>query len=141
MAALFGAEVIDSPGSLGSNGAIALAKHLVSKDTRFVMPYQYGNEANPQAHYETTGPEILADCPEIDVFVAGLGTGGALMGGSRYLPERKPRVRVFAAWPPPRAKVQGVGSLGEGVIPEILLRTLPSAEGFLFNHRFIPALP
>jgi len=70
MAALFGAEVIDSPGHLGSNGAIALAKHLVSKDPRFVMPYQYGNEANPRAHEETTGPEILADCPEIDVFVA-----------------------------------------------------------------------
>ena len=73
MAALYGAEVIDSPGALGSNGAIALAKHLVSKDERFVMPYQYGNPANPLAHYETTGPEILADCPEIDVFVAGLG--------------------------------------------------------------------
>ena len=80
MAALFGAEVIDSPGASGSNGAIALAKHLVSKDERFVMPYQYGNPANPQAHYETTGPEILADCPEIDVFVAGLGTSGTLMG-------------------------------------------------------------
>ena len=76
MAALFGAEVIDSSGALGSNGAIALAKHLVEKDDRFVMPYQYGNPANPLAHYETTGPEILADCPEIDVFVAGLGTGG-----------------------------------------------------------------
>ena len=73
MAALFGAEVIDSPGAQGSNGAIALAKHLVAKDARFVMPYQYGNPANPLAHYETTGPEILADCPEIDVFVAGLG--------------------------------------------------------------------
>src|SRR4026207_2048733 len=84
MAALFGAEVIDSPGALGSNGAIALAKHLVAKDPRFVMPYQYGNEANPRAHYETTGPEILADCPEIDVFVAGLGTGGGRMGVSRY---------------------------------------------------------
>ena len=80
MAALFGAEVIDSPGALGSNGAIALAKFLVSKDERFVMPYQYGNPANPLAHYETTGPEILADCPEIDVFVAGLGTAGTLMG-------------------------------------------------------------
>ena len=80
MAALFGAEVIDSPGALGSNGAIAMAKYLVSRDERFVMPYQYGNEANPRAHYETTGPEILADCPEIDVFVAGLGTGGTLMG-------------------------------------------------------------
>src|SRR6478736_4911262 len=97
MAALFGAEVIDSPGATGSNGAIALAKHLVSKDERFVMPYQYGNPANPRAHYETTGPEILADCPEIDVFVAGLGTSGTLMGVSRYLREEKPGVRVVAA--------------------------------------------
>ena len=85
MAALYGAEIIDSPGRLGSNGAIALAKHLVDKDPRFVMPYQYGNPANPQAHYETTGPEILADCPEIDVFVAGLGTGGTLMGVARQM--------------------------------------------------------
>ena len=97
MAALFGAEVIDSPGSLGSNGAIALAKHLVSKDERFVMPYQYGNAANPLAHYETTGPEILADCPEIDVFVAGLGTCGTLMGVSRYLRERS---RASGSSPP-----------------------------------------
>src|SRR4026209_1705199 len=92
MAALFGAEVIDSPGALGSNGAIALAKHLVEKDDRFVMPYQYGNPANPQAHYETTGPEVLADCPEIDTFVAGLGTGGTLMGVARYLRRAQPGV-------------------------------------------------
>src|SRR4029450_3354193 len=92
MAALFGAEVIDSPGDLGSNGGIAVAKGLVGKDPRFVMPYQYGNEANPRAHYETTGPEILADCPEIDVFVAGLGTSGALGGVSRFFRERKPGV-------------------------------------------------
>ena len=84
MAALFGAEVIDSPGHLGSNGAIALAKHLVAKDHRFVMPYQYGNQANPRAHEETTGPEILADCPEIDVFVAGLDERDA--HGRRPLP-------------------------------------------------------
>ena len=101
MAALYGAEVIDSPGALGSNGAIALAKHLVAKDDRFVMPYQYGNPANPRAHYETTGPEILADCPEIDVFVAGLGTGGTLMGVSRYMREHKPGVRIVAAEPLP----------------------------------------
>ena len=107
MAALFGAEVIDSPGSQGSNGAIALAKHLVSKDERFVMPYQYGNQANPRAHYETTGPEILADCPEIDVFVAGLGTGGTLMGVSRYLREAKPGVRIVAAEPLPGELVSG----------------------------------
>ena len=92
MAALFGAEVIDSPGHLGSNGAIELAKHLVAKDERFVMPYQYGNPANTRAHYETTGPEILADCPEIDVFVAGMGTSGTLMGVVACLSERKPGV-------------------------------------------------
>src|SRR5688500_19895650 len=103
MAALFGAEVIDSPGAQGSNGAIALAKHLVAKDDRFVMPYQYGNPANPRAHYETTGPEILADCPEIDVFVAGMGTSGTLMGVSRFLREHKPGVRIGAAVPLPRA--------------------------------------
>jgi cysteine synthase B len=120
MAALFGAEVIDSPGALGSNGAIALAKHLVEKDDRFVMPYQYGNPANPQAHYETTGPEILADCPEIDVFVAGLGTAGTLMGVSRYLRENKPGVRIVAAEPLPGEGVQGLRSLDEGFIPEVL---------------------
>ena len=76
MAALYGAEIIDSPGRLGSNGAIALAKHLVARDPRFVMPYQYGNPANPQAHYETTGPELLRDLPTITHFVAGLGTTG-----------------------------------------------------------------
>jgi [CysO sulfur-carrier protein]-thiocarboxylate-dependent cysteine synthase len=120
MAALFGAEVIDSPGAFGSNGAIALAKHLVAKDERFVMPYQYGNPANPQAHYETTGPEILADCPEVDVFVAGLGTGGTLMGVSRYLREHKPGVRIVAVEPLPGEKVQGLRSLDEGFVPEIL---------------------
>src|SRR5258705_6092304 len=120
MAALFGAEVIDSPGSLGSNGAIALAKHLVSKDTRFVMPYQYGNPANPQAHYETTGPEILADCPEIDVFVAGLGTRGTLMGVGRYLQEHAPGVRIVAAEPLTGELVQRLRSLDDGLIPEVL---------------------
>src|SRR6188474_1607390 len=120
MAALFGAEVIDSPGATGSNGAIALAKHLVEKDDRFVMPYQYGNPANPRAHYETTGPEILADCPEIDVFVAGLGTAGTLMGVSRYLRENKPGVRIVAAEPLPGELVQGLRSLDEGFVPEIL---------------------
>jgi len=140
MAALFGAEVIDSPGSLGSNGAIALAKHLISKDARFVMPYQYGNEANPQAHYETTGPEILADCPEIDVFVAGLGTGGTLMGVSRYLREHKPGVRIVAAEPLPGEKVQGLRSLDEGFIPEILDRSLLDAKYLISNQDSIAAL-
>ena len=140
MAALFGAEVIDSPGSLGSNGAIALAKHLVSKDERFVMPYQYGNPANPRAHYETTGPEILADCPEIDVFVAGLGTGGTLMGVSQYLREHKPGVRVVAAEPLPGELVQGLRSLEEGFIPEILDPSLIDAKYLVSNRDAIAAL-
>jgi len=140
MAALYGAEVIDSPGSQGSNGAIALAKHLVSKDERFVMPYQYGNPANPQAHYETTGPEILADCPEIDVFVAGLGTGGTLMGVSRYLREEKPGVRIVAAEPLPGELVQGLRSLEDGFIPEILDPSLIDAKYLVSNRDAISAL-
>ena len=140
MAALFGAEVIDSPGATGSNGAIALAKHLVSKDERFVMPYQYGNPANPQAHYETTGPEILADCPEIDVFVAGLGTGGTLMGVSRYLREEKPGVRIVAAEPLPGELVQGLRSLDDGFIPEILDPSLIDAKYLVSNRDAIAAL-
>src|SRR6478672_9768417 len=105
MAALFGAEVIDSAGALGSNGAIAVAKHLVEKDDRFVMPYQYGNEANTRAHEETTGPEVLADCPDVDVFVAGLGTSGTLMGVARFFRRVKPSVRVYAAEPLPGENV------------------------------------
>jgi len=140
MAALFGAEVIDSPGALGSNGAIALAKHLVSKDERFVMPYQYGNPANPRAHYETTGPEILADCPEIDVFVAGLGTGGTLMGVSRYLREQAPGVRIVAAEPLPGELVQGLRSLDDGFIPEILDPSLIDMKYLVSNRDAIAAL-
>jgi cysteine synthase B len=140
MAALYGAEVIDSPGALGSNGSIALAKHLVSKDERFVMPYQYGNPANTLAHYETTGPEILADCPEIDVFVAGLGTSGTLMGVSRYLREHKPGVRVIAVEPLPGEKVQGLRSLDEGFIPEILEPELIDAKYLVSNEDSITAL-
>jgi cysteine synthase B len=140
MAALFGAEVIDSPGHLGSNGAIELAKHLVSKDERFVMPYQYGNPANTQAHYETTGPEILADCPEIDVFVAGMGTSGTLMGVSRYLHEQKPDVRIVAAEPLPGEKVQGLRSLEEGFIPEIFEPGRIDAKYLVSNRDSIAAL-
>jgi cysteine synthase B len=140
MAALFGAEVIDSPGHLGSNGAIALAKHLVAKDTRFVMPYQYGNDANPRAHEETTGPEILADCPEIDVFVAGLGTSGTLMGVGRYLRRAKPGVRIVAAEPLPGDNVQGLRSLDEGFVPEILDPTMLDAKYLVSNRDAIAAL-
>jgi [CysO sulfur-carrier protein]-thiocarboxylate-dependent cysteine synthase len=140
MAALFGAEVIDSPGHLGSNGAIALAKHLVEKDARFVMPYQYGNDANPRAHEETTGPEVLADCPEIDVFVAGLGTSGTLMGVGRYLRREKPGVRIVAAEPLPGENVQGLRSLDEGFVPEILDPSLLDAKYLVSNGDAIAAL-
>jgi cysteine synthase B len=117
---LFGAEIIDSPGSEGSNGAVRLAKELLARDPRYVMPYQYGNPANPQAHYETTGAEIVADCPEVDVFVAGLGTGGTLMGVGRRLREHNASVKVYAAEPVPGEQVQGLRSLDDGFIPEIL---------------------
>ena len=140
MAALFGAEVIDSTGHLGSNGSIALAKHLVAKDRRFVMPYQYGNDANPRAHEETTGPEILADCPEIDVFVAGLGTSGTLMGVGRYLRRAKPGVRIVAAEPLPGDAVQGLRSLDEGFVPEILDPAMLDAKYLVSNLDAIAAL-
>jgi [CysO sulfur-carrier protein]-thiocarboxylate-dependent cysteine synthase len=140
LAALFGAEVIDSPGRLGSNGAIALAKHLVEKDPRFVMPYQYGNPANPLAHELTTGPEILADCPEIDVFVAGLGTGGTLMGVARFLGRAKPGVRIVAAEPLPGEDVQGLRSLDDGFVPEILDPDLLDAKYLVSNRDAIAAL-
>jgi cysteine synthase len=119
MAELFGARVISSPGERGSNGAVEMARRLVSEDPRYVMPDQYANPANPQAHYETTGPEILADCPEIDAFVAGLGTGGTLMGVGRCLREHRPAVRIYAAEPMPGENVQGLRSLDEGFVPEI----------------------
>ncbi len=116
---IYGAEVIDSPGQLGSNGAVALARRMAVADSRYVMADQYANSDNPLAHYETTGPEILADSPAIDVFVGGLGTGGTLMGVGRFLRERKPGVKLFAAEPIPGEAVQGLRSLDEGFVPEI----------------------
>jgi len=121
---LYGAEIIESPGELGSNGSIALARRLAANDGRYVMADQYANAANPRAHYETTGPEILAACPEIDVFVAGLGTGGTLMGVGRRLREANPAVRLIAAEPLPGEQVQGLRSLADGFVPEILDPTL-----------------
>lgn len=116
---LFGAEIIYSDGSLGTNGSIKLAQHL-AEDPRYFMPYQYGNPANPLAHYETTAAEILRDCPEVDVLVAGLGTGGTLMGCARRLKEHNSRIRVVAVEPHPGELVQGLRSLEEGFIPPIL---------------------
>ena len=117
---IYGAELIYSDGTKGSNGAIELAQKLVAQDPTLYMPFQYGNPANPLAHYETTGVEILNDLPEVDVFVAGLGTGGTLMGVGRRLKERNPKTKVIAVEPNPGDLVQGLRSLDEGFIPPIL---------------------
>jgi cysteine synthase len=117
---LYGAEIIHSPGAEGSNGAIRLAQRLADDDPSLFMPYQYGNEANPGAHEATTGPEILAQVPDVDVFVAGLGTGGTLTGVGRYLKRERPAVRIVAAEPLPGELVQGLRSLDEGFVPPVL---------------------
>ena len=116
---LYGAEIELTDGAKGSNGSIARAQEMAT-DPRYFMPYQYGNAANPRAHYTTTGPEILADLPEVDVFVAGLGTGGTLMGVGRCLKEHNPRVQIVAGEPHPGEQVQGLRNLDEGFIPPIL---------------------
>jgi cysteine synthase len=117
----YGASLEFTPGEQGSNGAIRRAKQLVEQHPeRFYMPYQYGNEANPGAHYATTAPEILRDLPQITHFVAGLGTGGTLTGIGRRLKEDKPGVQVIAAEPHPGDGVQGLRSLEEGFIPPVL---------------------
>jgi [CysO sulfur-carrier protein]-thiocarboxylate-dependent cysteine synthase len=116
---IFGAEIVSSPGEEGSNGAIRLSEKLVADDPSLVRLYQYGNPANPLAHYEHTGPEIWRDCPEVDVFVAGLGTSGTLMGVGRYLKEHKPSVQVIAVEPPAGELVQGLRSLDDGFVPPI----------------------
>jgi cysteine synthase len=118
---LYGAALEFTPGELGSNGAIRRAQEMVGNDPdRFYMPYQYGNPANPGAHYATTAPEILRDLPHITHFVAGLGTGGTLTGTGRRLKEDKPGVQVIAAEPHPGDGVQGLRSLDEGFIPPVL---------------------
>jgi [CysO sulfur-carrier protein]-thiocarboxylate-dependent cysteine synthase len=116
---VFGAEVISSPGEEGSNGAIRKAQAIAAERPDYVFLYQYANEANPAAHYRTTGPEIWRDCPEVDVFVAGLGTTGTLMGVGRYLKERKASVQIVAVEPPSGEVVQGLRSLDDGYIPPV----------------------
>jgi len=116
---VFGAEIIDSPGEEGSNGAVRRAQALADEHPEWAFLFQYANEANPRAHYETTGPEIWADCPEITHFVAGLGTSGTLMGVGRFLKEQNPDIKLLAVEPPLGEKVEGLRNLEEGYIPEI----------------------
>jgi cysteine synthase len=117
---LYGAEIVPSPGAEGSNGAIRLAQELSAADPSLFMPFQYANLGNPRAHEEGTGPEILAAVPEVDLFVAGLGTGGTLTGVGRFLKRERRGVRVIAAEPLPGEQVQGLRSLDEGFVPPVL---------------------
>jgi len=116
---MWGAEIIPSPAAGGSNEAVAVAKRLAAENPDWVMLYQYGNPANAQAHYETTGPEILEDLPSITHFVAGLGTTGTLMGTGRYLKERIPGITVVAAEPRYGELVYGLRNIDEGFVPEL----------------------
>jgi [CysO sulfur-carrier protein]-thiocarboxylate-dependent cysteine synthase len=116
---MYGAEIIYSPAAGGSNEAVRVAKRIAAEHPDWVMLYQYGNEANALAHYETTGPEILADLPEITHFVAGLGTTGTLMGTGRYLREHKPDVKIVAAEPRYGELVYGLRNVDEGFVPEL----------------------
>ena len=116
----YGADIIYSPGDQGSNGSIAMAKELVAQDPSYLMLFQYGNAANPGAHYATTGPEIIRDIPEITHFVAGLGTGGTLMGTGRRLKEFNSAIQIIAAAPEPDDRIQGLRDLEEGFVPPIL---------------------
>jgi cysteine synthase B len=116
---VWGAQIIDSPGAEGSNGAMRRAQQLAEEHADWWFTYQYGNPANPKAHYEGTGPEIWRDCPEITHFVAGLGTAGTLMGVGRFLKERNPAVQVWAIEPPVGEMVDGLKNLDEGFVPPV----------------------
>ena len=117
----WGAEIIESHGSEGSNGAVRRAQALAEENPDWVFLYQYANEANPLAHYEGTGPEIWRDCPEITHFVAGLGTSGTLIGCGRYLKEQNPAIQVWAIEPPAGEMVDGLRNLEDGYIPPIFI--------------------
>ena len=116
---MYGAEIFTSPAAGGSNEAVRVAKRLAADHPDWVMLYQYGNEANARAHYETTGPELLADLPEITHFVAGLGTTGTLMGTGRFLREHVPGIKIVAAEPRYGELVYGLRNVDEGFVPEL----------------------
>ncbi len=117
---MYGVEMIFSEAEKGSNGAIALATEMASADSKYYMPYQYGNQANPDAHYHGTAEEIIRDLPDVDAFVAGLGTGGTLMGCGRRIKEHNPNAKVVAAEPEYGEPVYGLRNLDEGFIPPII---------------------
>ena len=131
---MYGAEIVYSPGSTGSNGAVELALEMAESDSSYFMPYQYGNAANPLAHYNGTAPEILEELDEISAFVAGLGTGGTLMGTGRRLKEELgDAVKIVAAEPMQGEPVQGLRSLEDGFIPPIIDLDLLDRKIFVSN--------
>jgi cysteine synthase len=133
---MYGAQIVTSPGEQGSNGAVAMALDMAAADSTYFMPYQYGNPANPRAHYEGTAPEILEELDgDIAAFVAGLGTGGTLMGnGRRFKEELGDRVKIVAAEPMQGEPVQGLRSLDDGFIPPILDLALLDRKIFVTNR-------
>ncbi len=131
---MYGAEIVYSPGDQGSNGAVAMALEMAESDASYYMPYQYGNAANPLAHYNGTAPEILEELDEISAFVAGLGTGGTLMGVGRRLKEAMPDIQIVAAEPMQGEPVQGLRSLDDGFIPPIIDLSLLDRKIFVRNR-------
>jgi [CysO sulfur-carrier protein]-thiocarboxylate-dependent cysteine synthase len=132
---MYGAEIVYSPGDQGSNGAVAMALEMAEADASVYMPYQYGNQANPGAHYNGTALEILEELDEVAAFVAGLGTGGTLMGNGRRLKEELgDSVKIVAAEPMQGEPVQGLRSLDDGFIPPIIDISLLDRKIFVTNH-------
>jgi cysteine synthase len=131
---MHGAEIVYSPGEQGSNGAVAMALEMAESDPSYYMPYQYGNQANPNAHYHGTAVEILEELDEVTAFVAGLGTGGTLMGNARRLKEEDPDTLIVAAEPLQGEQVQGLRSLEDGYIPPILDLSLLDRKIFVSNR-------
>jgi cysteine synthase B len=132
---MYGAEIVYSPGEQGSNGAVALALEMAEADSSYYMPYQYGNPANPDAHYHGTAVEILEELDTVTAFVAGLGTGGTLMGNARrFKEELGDQVKIVAAEPMQGEPVQGLRSLDDGFIPPIIDLSLLDRKIFVTNH-------
>jgi len=131
---MYGAEIVYSPGDQGSNGAVAKALEMAEADASYYMPYQYGNRANPDAHYNGTALEILEELDEVAAFVAGLGTGGTLMGNGRRFKEHDPDTAIVAAEPLQGELVQGLRSLDDGFIPPIIDLSLIDRKIFVSNR-------
>ena len=131
---MYGAEIVYSPGEQGSNGAVAKALEMAGSDASYYMPYQYGNQANPDAHYHGTAVEILEELDDVTAFVGGLGTGGTLMGNARRLKEENPDTLIVAAEPLQGELVQGLRSLEDGYIPPIIDLSLLDRKIFVSNR-------